>query len=482
MSPRPDTTVILCSGGFVVRGDFVGRDSPRLINSIRVDLDPAANVVQAAQAIQNAKSPLGRRVALFSSSLWTSRISLPRQTVSGLEPAELEQALKYEVETLAGIEADQVALAARSAGDDGVNDFSWVTVLPQTEWTALCELFLANKVHNLGVAHPAGVQIHFAENPALVRRIEFWANLVAAFPENSSTLAATSHCAGDSLRWMEDMNLSQVDDLSQTTRFVVGPNASRMLPDANLEMLEEDQHIRAWLNAAADPALPQRIPTLVARRSSILPNMRLLVGAAIVLLAIGACAWHAIWMHERMQGMVDEIAALQVPAVDKRRFDEELNKITHERGEIATEAARIQEQLQRLQFMFAQQTVRFSRLLELLVQVRTDDLLIEELAPNKLGTMITGISLNGESAPLFANRLRDLARPLGWQVNPATQIGEKKMTSGGPWQFKILLEDIGPAAVASATETNDPPLAAENPAATARLAGATPTEEGTDGR
>ncbi len=463
MSRRPDVTVILCSGGFVMRGDFVGKSHPRMTNSVRADLDPSATVLQGFHAVQNAKNPLGRRLLLFSSSLWTSRISLPRQTVVGLEQHELEQALKYEVETLAGIEADEVILAARHAGDDGANDFYWITVLPQTEWSAISDQLIASKVRSIGMAHPTGVQARIGENPTLVRRIEFWANLVAAFPEGSSIPSSTSHCAGDSLRWMEDMGLSQVDDLTHTTRFVIGPNASRMLPDANLELLEDEQRIRDWLTDAAAADLADRIPILTTRRTSSVPNARLAVGVAIILLALGACLWHALWLNRRIERVVDQIALLQVPAAAKRRYDEDLNRITQERADLASLAAKTQEQVQRIQFLFNQQTVRFSRLLDLLVQVRTDDLLIEELLPNEKGTMISGISLNGESAPLFANRLRDLARPLGWQVNPATQIGEKKMTSGGPWQFKILLEDIGPSEVASIPASGTTPVADEKP-------------------
>ena len=70
--------------------------------------------------------------------------------------------------------------------------------------------------------------------------------------------------------------------------------------------------------------------------------------------------------------------------------------------------------------------------------------MILEIGGTEEGVLISGLSLNGESAQALAKRLREKAVPLGWAVNPARQEGQQKLTTGGPWDYEILLTDTGP--------------------------------------
>ena len=98
----------------------------------------------------------------------------------------------------------------------------------------------------------------------------------------------------------------------------------------------------------------------------------------------------------------------------------------------------------KVQFLLASQTDRLSSLLKILSELHTSDVMINEIQQDENGLYIAGISLNSETAPLLANRMRELARPKGWQVTPAAQLGKKEMVNGGPWEFKIRLTDNGP--------------------------------------
>ena len=58
--------------------------------------------------------------------------------------------------------------------------------------------------------------------------------------------------------------------------------------------------------------------------------------------------------------------------------------------------------------------------------------------------MLSGTSLNGEAAQALAKRLREEVAPMGWVVNPAKQVGQQMLTTGGPWTYEITLTDTGP--------------------------------------
>ena len=90
------------------------------------------------------------------------------------------------------------------------------------------------------------------------------------------------------------------------------------------------------------------------------------------------------------------------------------------------------------------QADRLFKLLELAVACHTSDLRVDRIRPDESGLVISGIALNSESPQDFANKLRPEAETLGWKVSPATLTGQRKMTSGGPWNFEIALQDMEP--------------------------------------
>lgn len=115
------------------------------------------------------------------------------------------------------------------------------------------------------------------------------------------------------------------------------------------------------------------------------------------------------------------------------------------------------QQLVLLQFFLDQQVGRLGKLLVWLLELRTEDVLIRELKPHERGMSIVGLSLNSESAPQLANQLRDAAQPFGWRVSLGAQIGAKTLVSGGPWEFEIILEDVGHKSTAGViSEANRP--------------------------
>jgi hypothetical protein len=48
-----------------------------------------------------------------------------------------------------------------------------------------------------------------------------------------------------------------------------------------------------------------------------------------------------------------------------------------------------------------------------------------------------------KAAQGLAKSLRERSVKLGWAVNPARQEGQQKLTTGGPWDYNILLAEQG---------------------------------------
>ena len=135
---------------------------------------------------------------------------------------------------------------------------------------------------------------------------------------------------------------------------------------------------------------------------------------------------------------------IKKPAEEKKKSDSQLISLLENRLEVETEDALLADDLKRVRFFLENQNDRIAKLLSLLVELRTNDLVVEEIGGTEAGVLISGISLNGESAQALAKKLRERAVQLGWAVNPAKQDGQQKLSTGGPWKYEILLTDTGP--------------------------------------
>jgi hypothetical protein len=144
------------------------------------------------------------------------------------------------------------------------------------------------------------------------------------------------------------------------------------------------------------------------------------------------------------ESIIKQIEEIKKPAEEKKQFDSQLISILETRAEVETEDATLGDDLQRVRFFLENQSNRIPRLLDLLVELRAPEMVIEKITGSEEGISISGISLNGEAAQALAKRLREKAVPLGWVVNPARQEGQQKLTTGGPWNYEILLTDTGP--------------------------------------
>ena len=447
MSRAPDLTIFLLGDQVAARADYAGRDRSRRLVFRSVPRSPETTSLAAVESLLDNAGPVGRQVLVLDTEIWSQIISLPAASVTGVRQAELHQALRFEVETLTGIDAEQSQLGItdvtprRRRGPSAERMF-WLNVVAANQVQAIVDLMRAHGARAVDLAHPMGMAA--APTGRNCWRLEVWNNQVAWIFSGKLQKIQSRGSA-----WAEELQ-SRVDDPTLARQGSMGVSSAAALEgidrgDVPLLDLSESDSLATWMDQVADGASDRDSrPLIQLEKQKREPGRGVafkLAAAAMVLLFCGGHWW---WLDQQQQKLERDTEALKRPALAKQQYDAELAEVLNQRATVDQEAARMQYQVKRVEFLFRAQTGRLKRLLAMLSEFRTEDLVIQAIEHDPDGLVVRGISLNSYSAPLMANRLREPAQPLGWKIHAATQIGEQKMTNGGPWDFSILFEDIGP--------------------------------------
>ncbi len=438
MKKRNDTTIILIDSDAVLRADFASRGAslPRSVDSFRADA--GMTIGRAVETTFAADNPLGRTAMIFSTQVWTQKVSLPRLSVTDLGNADLAQALKFETETLCGIDADLSMLAYQELERNSEEVSFWVTVIRIDEFHELSAILESNGVRQFFVAHPAGAQGFDSDSS---HRIEYWRDFTCEFSGAGGKLTQVGHAISD------QGELPVEFQIDKKTRFLVGLGLNRDFdPSSELADLNSSEDLSQWMASVrarlAGGGL--NVPLLEKPRPNHDAKQRILAKALLALLAIVGCLLNWNWLNHRQNALDKSAEVLRQPSEEKKRYDSQISKIQKQAKSIRAQAEEIESESKRVQFLLQAQSDRLNRLMDYLRELHTDDVLIQEIISDEKGVSIVGISLTSDSATLLATNLRELILPMGWKANPAQQIGQKKMVNGGPWKFTIVLEDVGP--------------------------------------
>ncbi len=444
MSRRADITVILVTERVIARADFSGHQAQSPGHFARWERSGDQSLLEAVQsAIEKDHLP-GRRVVVLSTTIWNQVVSVPRLGIESVADEQLTNALKYEVEPLAGVDAEAASLAWVEQGERADQKMFWVNVLPAIEWEQIHALLASRKVREVRLTHP--VAIFDPRDKQASNRVELW-NQSACLVTDRRPARVALVTAG-SERWISDLGFETGESLFASHASLVAPGQSAgQSVDMNLN---DEAELKPWLQHAARNLLASQgnpRPWIRRQRTSSAATSAWLLRAAAITLVLLFCGWHFLWINGRNHHVQDQIVRLEQPAREKEKYDSMLRGVMEQREETINRAFATKSNLQRVAFFANSQTDRLHHLLQHLVNLRTSDLVIRQISIEEQGTVISGISLDSDAAPLLTNRLRDAAAPLGWEIHPASQHGQMKMTSGGPWTFSILLEDVGPPAL-----------------------------------
>ncbi|MEM7785612.1 MAG: hypothetical protein AAF623_19850 [Planctomycetota bacterium] len=433
MARRPDISILLFDREGIFRADF-SRNSKSPSFQIRESADVESNYAEALDEVIRDKPSLAAQIVVASTNIWSQIVLLPKLSVTGIEENELEEALKFEAETLSGIEIDDIAVAYSLLRQDSEFNYYWVSAIRQSDLDQANELLESVGCRSITLAHPAGLGMAPGiENQFPI--LEIWDEQTFRFERQPGFLNRVRQFTPEELKPAHSILLHGQDEWDATQFEEVFD-------------LSEDAVLTQWAQKVAGNFLEDRervgSPLIQLSKETNHTPLRYLATALIAILVLGLCFWHWKYMTQVNRSLRAEIEEIKNPAELKKRYDSQLMIILEQRTEVEVLDAALGDDLKRVQFFLDNQSNRIVKLLELLANQRTPNLVIDKISGVEQGVMISGISLNVEAAQALAKRLRELATPLGWVVNPAKQEGQEKLTTGGPWNYEIILTDTGP--------------------------------------
>lgn len=433
MARRPDISVLLVFNRQVIRADY-GRDFLKTLFYLHETVDVESTLWDAVQQVTSGYPPLSSRTIILSSDVWSQVVMLPKMSVADIDQTDLDEVLKFEAETLSGIDIDEISLASTPLGPKDEYQQFWVSAIQKSTLEDVYKLLEASGCREIGIAHPAGLGGNQQTSPA-GESIEIWDELAFHLVNHATKLSFVKQVSSDHFE-------------SGCPILFGGSSPEPINGLANTSKLEDEGTARSWTAQVASN-YTQRIGDLAAplirrtKRTSATPIRHLFTGV-IGLAVIAFCFWHWQFVSRKNELLQSKIEQVKLPATERKKYDSQLIEILESRAEVELDDMSLSDDLKRIRFFLDSQRNRFAALLNLLIDERKPNLVIEQIEGTEEGVLISGISLNGEAAQALATRLRESAVTLGWAVNPAKQQGQQKLTTGGPWDFKILLTDTGP--------------------------------------
>ncbi len=447
MPRRPQISVILLYNREVIRADF-GNDFDQPVFRIQEKVDVESTFTDVVDQVVNGQPPLATQTIVASTEVWSQIVSLPKLSVTGIAAEELEEALKFEAETLSGIDIDEISLASSPLGRNDEYQQYWVSAIRKTDLDEVNAVLESAGCREISISHPAGLagtgeliaQKSRRKTDGSIDAVEIWSELAYLLSNQGHRLVKVKQANNE--QFIRDQIQAKTSVLMGTTAEIdFGESIeTRSLSDSNV--------IGQWTGRVASNCLNRLddLPAPLIRRSKKVGGTptRHLISGLIAIAVLGFCFWHWSYLHAHNDKIAMQTDLIKQPALDKKKYDSQLISIVEKRAEVELEDTALGDDLKRVQFFLDNQSNRIEKLLHLLIDLRTPELVILEIGGTEEGVLISGLSLNGESAQALAKRLREKAVPLGWAVNPARQEGQQKLTTGGPWDYEILLTDTGP--------------------------------------
>lgn len=452
MAKRPDISVLLLFNRQVIRADYA-RDFAQPVFFLHETVDVESTTWDAVEQVIGGYPALGSRTIVLSSDVWSQIVLLPKMSVADIEANELDEVLKFEAETLSGIDIDEVSLASTPLGPRDEYQQFWVSAIRKSDLDDIYKLLESAGCREIAIAHPAGLAGNLQTSPS-GESIEVWDELAFHLNNHATKLAFVKQLSSDHFE-------------SDTPVLLGGSLTDQFEDHPSIELLTDEATAQRWSGQVASN-YTQRLGELTAplirrtKRVSVTPVRHLLSGV-IALAVIGFCFWHSQYVRMSNQSLRVKIENLKQPAAEKKKHDTQLIAMLEQRTEVEVEDTSLGDDLKMVRFFLDNQRNRFATLLNLLIELRTDELVIEQIGATDEGVLISGISLHGEAAQALAKRLRERAVTLGWVVNPARQDGQQKLTTGGPWNFEILLTDSGPFEMAVKPRKKSGPTSKSKP-------------------
>jgi hypothetical protein len=402
-------------------------------------------------------SPVGRTWVL-ADDLWTQRLSLGRDQSQGLSPAEIERALAFEAESLSGQSAFDSDTSAFTLESTRETSEYWVLQIPH--WVRdQAEATITRAGGKLaGMLHPSGLRAWLGEGSRPAAgwgRIERWGQVTLAVGQSPDGGDCRTLASGDPRsagwrlsieRWRaqlgERAELSQLSEDAPESGGDFGPVLS--LSDSSVRL--------AWLTAwgAEAAAKMPGLPFIAPPARPISTRTRLVLGGALLLATLTAVGVDYGFSRSAVQRLESQLEQLKRNEQELATAQKDLGAVDQQLADEARRISLLQSEVPQAEAARRVYRSRAGRLLEVLAECASEEVVIREIAQDAAGPAIRGAGLGLDSVNRFVVALGKQLAPLGW--SPAPHYAAEKVASNGValYRFEVRLVERIPQAPAAA--------------------------------
>ena len=179
---RPAVTLLLVLPDRTIRADCSSGAQPALLHL--TSCPSGEDLPSSVETALWTGGPVGRKVWILSTEVWTQTLRVPVRAIADLSPAQLRESLAIEAEPVSGIDASQSALACEALHVENGDQRYWVSQIPLFHLDRMVQAVRQRRGRLMGVLHPAGVTAIAEPTPA----VELWPGVILG------------HCGADDAR------------------------------------------------------------------------------------------------------------------------------------------------------------------------------------------------------------------------------------------------------------------------------------------
>lgn len=447
---RPAHTLLYITGSKICRLDCNRKGQP--VGHFEVFEIPCETSHGLPNAIEKlcmqVSQALGRKCWILYSQLHSYELSLPAAQITGVDSSVVTQALQFEYESITGevLKNSQLAYQFLYTADE-MSHF-WVQIIASETLAKIIDRLENAKSTLAGLTHAGGLpKLLSPGEPAAWLKIEYWPGGVFALSKNPEQgLRLQVFHPPQNPHWQEELKhwLLEAGEVELSETLTTNTQLEKTLNVTNAYSLTPDGSLQGWLELWLQHLVAENAATipLLLQQGSSNQEMLYMVGSGLVALVL--CGGHAGWMLYQTSSFQEQTKQLnqvkqQMDGIQagSKTDKEKLDKLQQEQTRLSDNNKSIPQAMIALK-------QRPAMLLKIIAQHSPDDVVIEDIKQNEQKLVITGVALRAELSNQLATMIEQPLAALGWKVTePNSHSLDTFGKDRGPWEFELILEDLG---------------------------------------